>query len=301
MSRVPVILNPIAGGGRLLRRQQALKAAATSQGFDLDIWSAESATQSTELAQRAAAEGLPLVLAYGGDGTYNAVARGLLGSATAMGVLPGGTTSVLAYEFGVPRPVERSIVSLLRGENREMWVGRTDGDAIVLLMLSAGPDSQVLQRLWPSFKKLGGRVGVALQAMVEATIGGSLPRIRIASGAAQGEVGWVIVGKGRCYGSKFHATPGSDPFRADLEVVALRSNRRPATIAFLFGIPTGRHVTREDVVREIVDVVRLEPAMANVAVPYQIDGDVVGTLPVEISIDPRPLLVRLPAKLQAAE
>lgn len=301
MSRVPVILNPIAGGGRLLRRQQALKAAATSQGFDLDIWSAESATQSTELAQRAAAEGLPLVLAYGGDGTYNAVARGLLGSATAMGVLPGGTTSVLAYEFGVPRPVERSIVSLLRGENREMWVGRTDGDAIVLLMLSAGPDSQVLQRLWPSFKKLGGRVGVALQAMVEATIGGSLPRIRIASGAAQGEVGWVIVGKGRCYGSKFHATPGSDPFRADLEVVALRSNRRPATIAFLFGIPTGRHVTREDVVREIVDAVRLEPAMANVAVPYQIDGDVVGTLPVEISIDPRPLLVRLPAKLQAAE
>lgn len=301
MSRVPVILNPIAGGGRLLRRQQALRAAATSQGFDLDIWSAESATQSTELAQRAAAEGLPLVLAYGGDGTYNAVARGLLGSATAMGVLPGGTTSVLAYEFGVPRPVERSIVSLLRGENREMRVGRTDGDAIVLLMLSAGPDSQVLQRLWPSFKKLGGRVGVALQAVVEATIGGSLPRIRIASGAAQGEVSWVIVGKGRCYGSKFHATPGSDPFRADLEVVALRSNRRPATIAFLFGIPTGRHVTREDVVREIVDVVRLEAAVAKVAVPYQIDGDVVGTLPVEISIDPRPLLVRLPAKLQAPQ
>ena len=209
-----------------------------------------------------------------------------------MAVLPGGTTSVLAYEFGVPRPVQRSVESLLRGENRAMRVGRADGEAIVLLMLSAGPDSHVLERLWPSFKRLGGRVGVALQAIVEAAVGGSLPRIRVASGAAKGEVGWVIVGNSRCYGSKYHATPGSDPFRADLEVVALRSHRRGATISFLFGIPSGRHVTRHDVVREIVDRVRLEPASPGDVVPYQIDGDVVGTLPVVISIDPQPLWVR---------
>ena len=297
MSRVPVILNPIAGGGRSLRGQEDLKAAAAAQGFDLDIWRAEGPTHTTELAQQAATDGLPLVLAYGGDGTYNGVARGLLGSETAMAVLPGGTTSVLAHEFGVPRPVQRSVESLLRGENRAMRVGRTDGEAIVLLMLSAGPDSHVLERLWPSFKRLGGRVGVALQAIVEAAAGGPLPRIRVASGAAKGEVGWVIVGNSRCYGSKYHATPGSDPFCADLEVVALRSRRRGATISFLFGIPSGRHVTRHDVVREVVDRVRLEPASPGDVVPYQIDGDVVGTLPVEISIDPQPLWVRLPAEV----
>lgn len=300
MRRVPVILNPVAGGGRLARRKEELKAVATPQGIELDIWIGESAAHTTELARRAAAEGFEFVFACGGDGTYNAVARGLLGSATAMGVLPGGTTSVLAYEFSVPRPAWRSIDSLVRGENRQMRVGRTDADAIVLLMLSAGPDSHVLERLWPTFKKLGGRVGVALQAVVEAAVGGALPRIRIASGAAKGEVGWVIVGNSRCYGSKFQATPGSDPFRADFEVVALQSSGRRATISFLFGIPSGRHVVRGDVVREIVDRVRLEPAAPDDVVPYQIDGDVVGALPVEISIDPQPLLVRLPAILQTA-
>ena len=294
MTRIPVILNPIAGGGRLLREQGRLQDVAADHGSVLDIWISESPTHTTELAERAAADEIPLVLAYGGDGTYNAVARGLLGSSSAMGVLPGGTTSVLAYEFGVPRPAQRAVKSLLTGEDRAMRVGRTGDGDIVLLMLSAGPDSQVLERLRPSFKRLGGRVGVALQAVVEAMAGGALPRIRLASATTIDEVGWVIVGNSRCYAGKFCATPGADPFRDDLEIVAQRSNGRRAAMSFLFGIPSGRHITRADVVRETVRWARLEPASPGDVVPYQIDGDVVGTLPVEITIDPRSLWIRLP-------
>jgi len=296
MTQVPVILNPIAGGGRLLREQGRLQAVAADRGFELDIWTTKSPTHTTELAERAAAEEIPLVLAFGGDGTYNAVARGLLGSATAMGVLPGGTTSVLAYEFGVPRPARRAVDALLVGEDRAMRVGRTDHDDIVLLMLSAGPDSHVLERLRPAFKRLGGRIGVALQAVVEAVNGVALPRIRLVSDGSTGEAGWVIVGNSRCYGSKFCATPGADPFRNDLEVVAQHGSGRRAAMSFLFGIPSGRHVARDDVMREVVDRVRLEPASPDDAVPYQIDGDVVGMLPVEISIDPKSLWIRLPAR-----
>ena len=295
MIRIPVILNPIAGGGRLLREQGRLQDVASNHGSVLDIWISESPTHTTELAEKAAADEVPLVLAYGGDGTYNAVARGLLGSSSAMGVLPGGTTSVLAYEFGVPRPAPRAVQALLVGEDRAMRVGRTGDGDIVLLMLSAGPDSHVLERLRPSFKRLGGRVGVALQAVVEAMAGGALPRIRVASATTIDEAGWVIVGNSRCYAGKFCATPGADPFRDDLEIVAQRSNGRRAAMSFLFGIPSGRHITRADVVRETVSRARLEPASPGDVVPYQIDGDVVGTLPVEIAIDPRPLWIRLPA------
>lgn len=294
MSRIPVILNPIAGGGRLLREQGGLQAAAAERGAELDIWISESPAHTIALAERAVVDELPLVLAYGGDGTYNGVARGLLGSSTAMGVLPGGTTSVLAYEFGVPRPANKAVAALLTGEDRAMRVGRTDAGDIVLLMVSAGPDSHVLERLRPSFKRLGGRVGVALQAVVEAINGVALPRIRVATDHPIDEAGWVIVGNSRCYGSKFCATPGADPFRDDFEIVTQQTNGRQAAMSFLFGIPSGRHVTRHDVVREIVDRVRLEPASRGDAVPYQIDGDVVGVLPVEVTIDPRLLWIRLP-------
>lgn len=295
MTRAPVILNPIAGRGRLLRGQGAITSAAAEHGHELEIWVSESPAHTTELAERAAADGLPLVIAYGGDGTYNAVARGLLGSSTAMAVLPGGTTSVLAYEFDVPRPAGRAICALLEGEDRAMRVGRTDHGETVLLMLSAGPDSIVLERVRPAFKRLGGRVGVALQAVVEAASGVVLPRIRVTLDESFAEAGWVIVGNSRCYAGRFLATPGASPFRGDFEVVAQRSTGRRAAVGFLSAIPSGRHVARRDVVREVASRVRLEPAVPGESIPFQIDGDVVGTLPVEISIDPRPLWVRLPA------
>lgn len=292
---MPVILNPIAGGGRLLRNQGRLKEAAAKLGVDLEIWLSESPVHTRELALRAADSSLPLAFAYGGDGTYNSVARGLLGSETAMGILPGGTTSVLAYEFDIPRPAHRAVSALLGGSDRKMRVGRTDAGDIVLLMLSAGPDSHVLERLRPTFKRLGGRVGVALQAVVEAVTGSPLPRVRVQTDGEIESAGWVIVGNSRCYAGKFSATPGADPFRSDLEVVAQKSSGRRAAVAFLSGIPLGRHVLRKDVAREMVTRVRLEPAVAGEVVPYQIDGDVISNLPVEITVDPQPLLIRLPA------
>jgi len=295
LTNIPVILNPTAGGGRLMRGRDAVAAAASAAGFDVEFWMTSGPGHASELAARAAQEERSLVFAFGGDGTYNEVARGLLGSATALGPLPGGTTSVLAYEFGIPRPAARAVRVLLAGEDRAMRVGRTDHGDICLLMVSAGPDSHVLARLRPGFKRLGGRVGVALQAMLELIGGGDLPRVRVTTSRLDEEAGWVIVGTSRCYAGRFRATPGADPFRDDLEVVVQTGIGRRAATAFLFGIPGGRHVHRRDVVREITGEVRIEAATPDVSVSYQIDGDVVGTLPVEISIDPRPLWVRIPS------
>jgi diacylglycerol kinase family enzyme len=298
LNRIPVILNPTAGGGRLLRAREGLEAAAAAAGAEIEIWATRGPGHATELAALAAAEDRPLVFAFGGDGTYNEVARGLLGTATAMGVLPGGTTSVLAYELGVPRSPARAAAALFEGEDQAMRVGRSDRDDVILLMLSAGPDSHVLERLRPSFKRFGGRIGVALQAVVEIMSGGPLPRMRVAIGEMAIDAGWVIVGKSRCYGGRYCATPGADPFRDDLEVVAQQSSGRRAAASFLLGIPRGRHVHRLDVMREVVGRVRIEPAAADTMVPYQVDGDVVGMLPVEVGIDPQSLWVRLPLNVE---
>ncbi len=59
-------------------------------------------------------------------------------------------------------------------------------------------------------------------------------------------------------------------------------------------LPSGRHVERGDVARELVTSVRIEASSPGAKVPYQIDGDVVGDLPVEIALDPRQLIIRLP-------
>jgi diacylglycerol kinase family enzyme len=178
-----------------------------------------------------------------------------------------------------------------------MRVGRTDRGDILLLMLSAGPDSHVLKRLRPSLKKLGGRVGVALQAVLETLGGGDLPSMEVRSDDLLAErAGWVIVGTSRCYGGRYCATPGADPFRGDLEVVVQKTSGRRAALAFVLGIPGGRHVRRDDVTRERTAKVRIEPRPKDAEVPYQIDGDVMGVLPVEVHVDPLPLWIRLPER-----
>ncbi len=292
MRSVPIIVNPTAGGGRLLRFYMDLDAAAHRCGLKLDWQHTEHPGHGAELARRAAADGCPLVFAYGGDGTYNEVARGLLATDTALGVLPGGTTSVLAYELGIPRPASRALEALALGRDRAMRVGRTGRDEIFLLMLSSGPDVVVLERLSPKLKKIG-RPGVALQAIRELLRFDELPAVDVSAGGLTIRGGWAIVGAARCYGGPYHATPGADPFAPSFEVVVQRSVGRSAALSFALGMPFERHVARSDVWRATVDRVELAPSGAG-RWRYQLDGDLAGELPVSADIDPRQLLIRMP-------
>ncbi len=299
MTRVtPVVFNPVAGHSRDASRRGALDGLAAAHGATLVWWPTRAPGHAAELAREAVRLNVDLVLAFGGDGTYNEVAQGLIGSTTALGVLPGGTTSVLAYELSVPRPAADALDALLAGVNRPMRAARTGTGQIILLMLSAGPDAIILDRLLPSLKRLGGRVGVALQAIMELARS-RMPSFSLSVGDSTYTCGWSIVGKSRCYAGPFAATPGADPFRGDVEVVAQRSAGRCPALAFAASIPGGRHVERHDVVRWRGESVTMR-APDGVRVPYQIDGDVAGELPVSVTVDPRSLLVRLPRGERAA-
>ncbi len=295
MSRLPVIINPIAGGGRLLRLRTELDAVARGLGVELDWCPTKHPRHAEALARRAADAGAELVLAFGGDGTYNEVACGLLGTESALGVLPGGTTSVLAYELGIARPAPRALAGLLAGSDRSMRPGRTDRGDVFLLMLSAGPDAVVLTEVGPRLKRLGGRVGVAAAAIRRLARSRPLPRLAYRVDGGWTEAGWVVVGRSRCYAGPFHATPGADPFGDALELVALRRVGRGPAVGFALTLAFGAHVRRRDVHRQHATSIELRPVGAADPVPYQIDGDPVGVLPVGISVDDRVLRVRVPS------
>ncbi len=291
---LPVIFNPTAGGGRAARLRGEFERAANGLGVSLDWRPTQAAGHAEELAADAAQQGHPLVLAFGGDGTYNEVARGLVGGETALGVVPAGTTSVLAYEFGVPRPVGRSLKPLIEGRNRRMRVGRTNRGDLVLMMVSAGPDSLVLQRLAPWLKPLGGRFGVAAQAVLEILRPGPMPGLRIVSGGRARECGWVIVGKSRCYAGPYRACPEADPFSDVLQAVINTGRSKRSAAAFCVGLFRGRHLRRPGVETVTGERFRIEAADPSFDLAYQVDGDIAGPLPVEVSIDPQILTVRIP-------
>jgi diacylglycerol kinase family enzyme len=103
-----------------------------------------------ELARDAAASGADAVVALGGDGTVNEAANGLVGSATALGALPGGSTNVFARTIGLPNrpvPAARRLVAALDARSiRRVGMGLA-GRRYFLFNLGLGFDAAVVDQV----------------------------------------------------------------------------------------------------------------------------------------------------------
>jgi len=95
-----IIVNPYAT--TVSDRLRHLVVYALQGGFEVDAVDTEARGHATELCREAAHEGYDVVVAFGGDGTVNEAANGLLGSPTPLTCLPGGSANVFAKMLGIP-------------------------------------------------------------------------------------------------------------------------------------------------------------------------------------------------------
>lgn len=120
MSGVVVIANPVASqftGGDHRRVMATL--ARTYDDVDTN-WPAGPAAAS-EAAAEAVTSGASLVVAMGGDGMVHHVAQGLVGTETALGVIPVGTTNVIARLLGIPSRASRAARLIASDREPHLW------------------------------------------------------------------------------------------------------------------------------------------------------------------------------------
>jgi YegS/Rv2252/BmrU family lipid kinase len=155
MRRGLLLYNPAAGRlsvrpylGRVLR---ILRAAGWKMEVDVTL----NGRHAAQAARQAAAETFEAVFAVGGDGTMGQVASGLLGSQTALGVLPAGTTNVLAREMGMNSfewhrwwALNENTRLLADAKPQSIDVGLCNGQPF-LLWAGIGLDAVAIRRLEP--------------------------------------------------------------------------------------------------------------------------------------------------------
>ncbi|SNC61376.1 lipid kinase, YegS/Rv2252/BmrU family [Hymenobacter gelipurpurascens] len=100
--RICFILNPTSGTNRTQDVPALLTRYATAAGADFEIQLTQYAGHAEQLARQAAHQGFRVVVAVGGDGTVNEVARGLLGTSAALGIVPRGSGNGLARHLHIP-------------------------------------------------------------------------------------------------------------------------------------------------------------------------------------------------------
>jgi len=113
MRSAVIIYNPMAGRYNV---KPFIKSAANeleSAGWTVEAEATKSGVHTIELAKQASAEKKDAVFAVGGDGTIGNVVNGLIGTDTALGVLPAGTANVWSVELGL-RPFTWSRPWVLR-------------------------------------------------------------------------------------------------------------------------------------------------------------------------------------------
>jgi YegS/Rv2252/BmrU family lipid kinase len=101
MRSAVIIFNPAAGRFSVRPFLKSAMKELESAGWTVDAAETQSGAHTIELAKQASAEKKDAVFAVGGDGTIGNVVNGLIGTETALGVLPAGTANVWSIELGL--------------------------------------------------------------------------------------------------------------------------------------------------------------------------------------------------------
>jgi diacylglycerol kinase family enzyme len=157
--RMLIIVNPYAT--TVSDRLKNLVVYALRGSYQVDAIDTESRDHATELCREAAREGYDVVVAFGGDGTVNEAANGLVGSDTPLSCLPGGRTNVYCRMLGIPIDVVDATEHLLQIADdwrpRTVDIGRVN-DRYFLFSAGVGLDASVVERV-DAHPRLKARLG----------------------------------------------------------------------------------------------------------------------------------------------
>lgn len=104
-----VIINPNSGIRLKPNIARLTRSVLDNEKFDIDIKQTEYAGHATELAHQAISLGISYVIAVGGDGTINEVAKALIHSHVALGIIPIGSGNGLARHIGIPLVIREAL------------------------------------------------------------------------------------------------------------------------------------------------------------------------------------------------
>jgi diacylglycerol kinase family enzyme len=146
--RMLIIVNPYAT--TVSDSLRHLVVHALQGRYEVDAVDTEASGHATELCREAAHEGYDVVVAFGGDGTVNEAANGLIGSPTPLTCLPGGSANVFGKMLGIPGELVDATEHLLAMADdwrpRKVDIGMVNGRYFTFSS-GLGIDASVVQRV----------------------------------------------------------------------------------------------------------------------------------------------------------
>jgi diacylglycerol kinase (ATP) len=271
---------------------EELRACLADYGFSDPIWNEVPKSRFASARVKSALEdGAELVFAWGGDGMVQRCIDVLAGTGVPLAVIPAGTANLFASNLDIPQDIERAVDIGLRGADREVDVGRVNGERFGV-MAGAGLDAKMIQAADGGLKDRFGRAAYVWTAAKELRSEPFKARIEVNGGVwYKGNASCVLLGN---VGSLFAGIDVFENAHPDDGLLELGVSNAEGlgdwarTMAHtVIGTPAKSPFVQATKAKKIV--VELSRK-----IPYELDGGERGTIKrMKAKVEPRALSVRV--------
>jgi diacylglycerol kinase (ATP) len=240
-------------------------------------------------AEAAACGHFDAIVAAGGDGTVHDAATGLVGASVPLGIIPTGTANVFAREIGLSHSPDSITRTLQNGSVRTIPVGEVNGQPF-LFVVGIGFDAEAVRRFEAVGTRKFGQAGFVMP-LLHALWSEHKQSLNITTNHGKSDAEWVIITRARRYAGGFLLCKEADVMQTNFHVLRLAGRSPLIRIRQLAALASGLVRFDPDVSIEVADWVQVE---GNAAIPVQVDGEMLGALPMEIRLHSKRLQLILP-------
>jgi diacylglycerol kinase (ATP) len=305
-----LIYNPASGRRRAKRTQDIARVveALRAAGVETETCATTHPGSAIRQVQEACGKGFDTVVACGGDGTANEALNGIMRASStrtsvdvALGLVPLGSGNLLASDLGLPSDPVAATQKLLTYQPRDFRAGVVCSEGpngqekrYFLVAAGVGADAELMYRTEVKAKERWGRNAYFLE-MARMALRRRYPMFHVEWEDEQGTrqrgeaMLAMAVRAGKFPGLLTLVNLGTGLLRHDFCLLLFRTNKVRRFLSYFAGVATGRNWKVRD-----VDAIHTKwfrgTALAGMpTIHSQADGELLGTLPAELTIESRPV------------
>lgn len=316
--RAAIIFNPASGRpGRRAANAREMARLLSEGGISTEIFATQFSAHATEIAAQAIAGGANTIISYGGDGTLNEIIQSMPDTTASLAIWPGGTANVAAAELGMPSRIERLADIIAAGKIRRIALGvtRFGNEEEQESGREGEPQTDVVhsQSNYSSKRFFFMFAGIGLDASIARDVNLRLKRVTgefafwvaglrhlatwepeifvVEADGKKFESAFTLIGNGSRYGGGISVTPGAKLEEPWFEVYILPP--QPNKGIYLRNLASCLRGRPEET-NAIMLRARYIEANSSHKPWVEVDGEVIGPLPMSFEIVPDALSVIVP-------
>jgi YegS/Rv2252/BmrU family lipid kinase len=317
MQKAALLYNPVSGSRRQRRAADVEAAAAVLRqaGVEVSIAPTQGRADAAEQTREAIAQECDTVFACGGDGTIHDVVQGLVGTRAALGIIPLGTANALAHDLRIPFSSSEAARVSLGCQPCRIAVGRVEftdfkgksSSRYFAIAAGIGVDAHLFYGLNATVKGRLGMVAYYARAwrlwLTHRMRRFSAEYCEVASQRPRDEdLTQLLAVRIRNFGGILRElAPGADLRRNSLRLVLCSTMKRSAYLKYILRGFLGRDWHVQGIELADSECVRCDfvdgetaTSRSQTRIYVEADGELLGTLPAQVSVVPNALTILMP-------